>query len=224
MANNIIYCLRDPINQQIRYVGKTRKGYKRPLAKHSSHCRNWEISLERKGLTKIVEILQSFEDSDDIEKILSDSEKWWIKHLRQSGCDLTNLTDGGEGICGYKYSEEIRKKLSESHTGVKLSKEHKLSISNGQLGKIKCKHTKETKEKISKSLTGRMNTSWLGRKHTEETKKKMSESHHKISDNTRKKMSDAKKGKCLSLEHRRKLSEAAKKQHCRNKKEALENV
>ena len=47
-------------------------------------------------------------------------EKKLIKELgrrdKKEGC-LTNLTDGGEGISGYKYTEEQRKRLSESRKG-----------------------------------------------------------------------------------------------------------
>lgn len=48
---------------------------------------------------------------------------------------MTNSTDGGEGIRGYVPSEETRKKLSDVHRGAIF--------------------TKERREKISKSLTGK---------------------------------------------------------------------
>lgn len=59
-----------------------------------------------------------------------------------------------------KFSIEHRRKLSESHLGIKypnrkkisLTEEHKLNISKALKGK---KNTEETKQQISKTLTGR---------------------------------------------------------------------
>ena len=63
-------------------------------------------------------------------------------------------------------------------------------------------YTKEHRERISKSMTGKH---W---KLSEETKRKMSEAKKgKLSEETKRKMSEAKKGK-LSEETKRKMSEA----------------
>lgn len=55
-----------------------------------------------------------------------------------------NLTDGGEGTCGWKPSAKTRKKMSVSHKGQK----------NGMYGK---KHSETTKEKISSKRKGLKN-------------------------------------------------------------------
>jgi len=119
---------------------------------------------------------------------------------------LVNMTDGGEGGKGSKltnkhklallnsklgktYSEEHRKRISESKLGKKrkpFTEEHKQKIREGAKGRI-YKVSDETKEKIRKSLMGRKNPllsekmkgkpSWnKGKKMSEETKRKMSES------------------------------------------------
>lgn len=72
-----------------------------------------------------------------------------------------NLTEGGEGICGYRHTPETRAKMSEERKGEK----------NSFYGRH---HTKETK-KINSERHKRENLS-------EETLKKMSESHKGIFD------------------------------------------
>ena len=43
--------------------------------------------------------------------------------------NLTNLTEGGQGGNGYKHTEESREKIRKYKQGIKLSEEHKKSIS-----------------------------------------------------------------------------------------------
>ena len=99
-----------------------------------------------------------------------------------------NKTTGGEIT---EFSEETRKKMSESHKGVKLSKEHILKRTLSQKG---LKRSEETKKRLSKSLKGKPSI-WKGKHLPEETRRKISESN---------------KGKHLSAETRLKLSEANK--------------
>lgn len=111
---------------------------------------------------------------------------------------LRNLTDGGEGISGYKLSDETKAKMSLAKQnisdetraklrfaklGKRLSEEHKSNMRLANLGK---KLTDETKAKMSLARIGK-----IGRKHTEESKAKMSL---------------AKKGKIFSKEHKAKMS------------------
>lgn len=102
---------------------------------------------------------------------------------------LCNLTDGGEGNSGYKWTEQNKKRMSE--------------LKKGKVTWIKGKHhSEETKKKMA--------SSHKGKKLSVEHRRKLSEVRSSMSEETRKKMSDAKKGKPLSEEHRRKLSEANK--------------
>ena len=144
---------------------------------------------------------------------------------RKNDGPLTNLTDGGEGMCGYKFSDETKKKMSESATGKIMSIESRKKMSKAKKGK---NFSKNHKEKISKGNKNKFVS--------DETKKKMSESAKRKYENieerikiskslkgkkkskeTKKKMSEAKKGqtspnkgKSFSEEHKRKISEALK--------------
>jgi len=84
-------------------------------------------------------------------------------------------------------------------------------------------------ERSSKTFRERGHKPRLGIKHTEETKKKISASRvsfykkhsgfwkgKNISESTKKKISEAKKGKILSMEHREKISQGLKKSGCTN--------
>jgi hypothetical protein len=131
---------------------------------------------------------------------------------------LRNKTDGGDGSSGAVVSEETRRKQSEKRKGEN-------NYWYGKKGEQSCwygkKHTKETKDKIRKSNTGREfskehrenisqskkgeNNYWYGRKHSQETREKMKksakrgETHHMYgkthTEETRDKMSKSQKGR-----------------------------
>lgn len=152
-------------------------------------------------------------DSED--QAISD-EIQQIAQLRREKIHLANLTDGGDGISGWRHTEESLAKLKAALTGKKkhpISDAHKTAISNSLIGN---KHllgkspSLETRRKISESSTGRL--------HSEESKEKMSLAQmgnqhwlgKKHSDETKMKMSLYGKGRPKSDEHKRKLSVAAK--------------
>lgn len=94
-----IYLLRDPDTNLARYVGKT-VNLKLRLANHlcpsalskGHHRARWLSKLVSEGKKPIVYVIEEVED------LLADErERFWIKTLKVSGCDLTNTTDGGEG-------------------------------------------------------------------------------------------------------------------------------
>lgn len=132
---------------------------------------------------------------DDIEKItLQELEEYG--RLRAEG-----KTKAGEINKSKKRSDDIRKKLSDAHKGHKHTEETKLKMSKSRLGK---KHSEEWSRKIGQARKGIKHTEeakakMRGRKHTEEAKQKNREAHlgksHPISDETKAKMSLAKKGR-----------------------------
>ena len=90
------------------------------------------------------EILQS----NLTKKEASDKEKEYIAYYKQRGKSY-NITDGGEGICGYKFTEEQRERLSENHKGIKQSPETIARRVAKNIGKVR---TNEQKMKTSKSV------------------------------------------------------------------------
>ena len=130
------------------------------------------------------------------EKLSFEYEIYYIySYVYEFGFNLTNLTIGGDGVTGYKWTEEQCKKLSEARSGKKASEETRRKISeatSGELSHWYGKHSEESRKKISESLSGR--------KYSEETRRRMSESRtgennpmwgKKASEETRRRMSES---------------------------------
>ena len=151
MKKGIIYGLRCPLSGEIRYVGQTIKKINRRLAEHrcdkrfNTHKVNWINKLDKLNILDnlAIELLEECE-----EDLLNEKEQYWIEKLKQDGCKLVNLTNGGIGS-GKVCSEETRKKISESNKGKKLSEKSKKRISKSHKGKIL---SDEHKKSISKGL------------------------------------------------------------------------
>lgn len=144
--NNLIYTLSDPFTHEVRYVGYSTQGLKRPKAhlvpsnwKHNSYKSNWIKSVVSLGKLPYISVISQWEVISFEE--LENAEKYWISYFRDNGSPLTNLTDGGGGMFGYKRSSETLLKLSIASRGNKNNLGRKRSL--------------ETKEKIALSLTGR---------------------------------------------------------------------
>ena len=130
---------------------------------------------------------------------------------------LHNKTDGGEGSSGNICSQETREKMSEKKKGKNNPNYGKGGKDSPNYGR---KHKKETRDKISKSNTGKTfskehrdnltkskkgeNSSWYGRKHSQETIEKMKEAQkgeknamygRTHTEETRDKMSKSQKGR-----------------------------
>ncbi len=136
----IIYGLVDPFTGQLRYIGKSEEGMKRPLqhsmpsllAKNTNpHKCNWVRSVLAKcGIVEIL-IIQEFQEAE----ILDQAEIHWISYFRGLGCNLLNISTGGEaGTKGWKQSPETIAKRVAHFKGVPK--------------------TQECKDKISATLTG----------------------------------------------------------------------
>jgi hypothetical protein len=107
---------------------------------------------------------------------------------------------------GLKRTDETKRKMSEA----KL-------LRNQQMGYA---HSEETRKKISETLKGKGNGLPPGSKRSpmsEETKKKIADAKTgvKRSEETRKKISDAQKGRVFTPEHRQKIKES-----CRNARQS----
>lgn len=116
MNKNLIYALKDPETKEIRYIGKSTTGLRRPnqhKLKHSliaqTHKNNWIKTLLEKGL--VYEIIVLEENLDSV--VLDSKEITWIAHYKALGASLTNGTEGGEGSLGRTLSDASRKVIGE---------------------------------------------------------------------------------------------------------------
>lgn len=144
----IIYKIQNKINGKI-YIGLTTKiDWWKRIIEHSSgrkdknsviHCALIKYGLDNFNINVI--------DTCKNKKELIEKEKYWIKFYsscdRNKGYNITNGGDGCRSLNGYRLSNEHKKKLSEAHKGIIC---HTIP------------HTEETKKKISKSNTGKLNS------------------------------------------------------------------
>lgn len=143
-SNFYIYGLFDPVNGELRYIGKCQTSLYRRLQSHKApsqvklhtHRSNWIHNLLIRGTRPEICLIQELSNSDE----LCLAEKYWIKYFKDCGCRLTNLTEGGEGAPGHLTSEMTKSKISASLRGNQNARGFK--------------HTRETKLKMSKAVTG----------------------------------------------------------------------
>lgn len=187
-----IYALIDPrfsdSERRTRYVGVSFDDYHRVHdhiyeAEHGScswRVYRWLRTVLRSGYRPdFVILFEGLQGLDD----WSETERFFIYFYRHEvGCDLTNMSDGGNGNIGWKMSPETKMKLSLANKGRKRTPEQvaKMCERNRspemrQLMSDKMKDKKkspEHREKIREFMTGRHCS--------EETRRKMSNSHRGI--------------------------------------------
>jgi len=112
-----IYLLKDPITNEIRYIGRTKNDLKVRLRGHyskSKHKKNhkdcWIYSLREKNLKPIIELVTTIIGWEQSYKY----EQQLIKEYLNRGYNLVNLHDRGEGGLQRNFSEEQKKKISNS--------------------------------------------------------------------------------------------------------------
>lgn len=156
---HIIYLLKDPVTNEIRYVGKSSKGLTRPK-KHLLPCYynnkrmfhfpiyRWIRKLVKKGHLPIIEIFQTFSDSYH----LNQAEIYWISYFKSAGSPLLNSTAGGDGVVGNKWTEEQKKRLSEQRKNKIFSDEHKHNLKKVWQEARKNQNKKQFKSKVSNGI------------------------------------------------------------------------
>ena len=156
----LIYGLFDPRNDELRYVGKSMSGLKRPkghfypsqLRGHNKRV-NWIKSLQAKGLRPEIVILEEVVNAETLPTL----EKLAIAHYRSMGFDLVNGTDGGEGCPGRTLSVEARQKIAKAMSSRTISDATRLQMSQGQ--RERYEKFPETKEHIAKRMVGLLSRS-----------------------------------------------------------------
>ena len=200
MKTTYIYTLVDPREpEHVRYVGKADD----PKARFRQHLHSvktykkrryvycWIGSLLKVGVTPDMNIIE--EVAYKVKEDWASREQHWISLYRISGHKLTNLTEGGDGIEGFKHSEECKKRMN-AH----------------RIGKPGTPHTEESKRKLSEAHKGKV----LGPM-SEEQKKLRSEKTKGIpkgpfSEEHRKNLSESHKGYIMPEEQRLKIGEKSK--------------
>lgn len=148
------------------YVGQGHNNRKFDHLKEANNIKknSYKLNIIRKILSnnlipKIITYKENLYENDS--KILEIKMIASIGRNNLGNGPLTNLTDGGDGHSGYIASDELKKKLSEIHSGV----------GNGMYNK---KHSSKTREQISKVRKEKIkNGEIVPMKHTEEWKQEL---------------------------------------------------
>lgn len=141
MNEYYVYVHLNPNTKEVFYVG-IGKG-NRAWNQWAGRNKFWENYVNKHGFE--VELISENLTRKQAEKIEINLIAELGRRQIDEGGTLVNRSSGGEGSTGYTHTEEYKQKLSEDRKGKCTRKERQLS--------------KETKEKISKSLVGR-ETTW----------------------------------------------------------------
>lgn len=159
-----IYALVDPRDNRVRYIGKSVN----PQKRYKQHCEHksrlhrsvWIQGILKDGLKPILKILEELPDDANWQQ----SERDWIAYGKSIGWDLTNRTDGGDGVVNMP--PESRARMLKTWVGRKHKPESIAKISQTRRGMYNEIFTQEYKEKMSIAMKGRVIS--------DETKEKMS--------------------------------------------------
>lgn len=184
----LVYALIDPRNGNVRYIGKSSCGLRRPGQhagrKHlerdpNKHKKHWIKQLINAGLKYSVAILYQ----SDVHAGLNEAEIFWIAEGRRRDWPLVNISEGGEGcrIFGRKHTPESKAKIGVASSRPKPPKEQE-RLRNLRKG---VPNTPEAKAKYRLTVKGRKRPPF--------------------SEVWKRHMSESKKGKKLSPEHIEKL-------------------
>ena len=144
-----IYTLIDPFSNQVRYVGITFRKKAR-MREHISRAKTggktyrdcWIRSLLRKGCHPLYHVVATGQGEG-----WQEAERQWIAFYRPLA-QLTNLTEGGEGMPGYVPTIALRQLWSSQRKEVSYAPGRKSAM----LGRH---HTVEAKVKISAASAAR---------------------------------------------------------------------
>ena|GEM_PF-5240377 len=111
-----IYVLCEFPDQTPRYVGKTVRPLRLRLAAHMQTARRaarlpvhrWLAKREREQRQVCIKWLETVDAGGDWQA----AERNWIATLRADGASLLNLTAGGEGLAGHRFTEAHKQKIA----------------------------------------------------------------------------------------------------------------
>lgn len=144
----IVYLVTNRVNGK-RYVGKTKRSLEQRWREHVTHSHG---GSEEMALYQAIRKhgAESFElsvlEECDGEDALDEAERKWIRELGTFRREY-NMTEGGDGLKGYRHTEATKRRMSESRRG---EKNHNHGKRWGRQGPL----TEETKRKLSEKKKG----------------------------------------------------------------------
>jgi hypothetical protein len=147
------YIHRTADNGRLFYIGKGKGSRSTCRHKRSNH---WNSVVNKHGGFQ-AEIVGLFETEQEAFA----HERFLIASFRTFGARLANKTDGGDGLSGYKHSQEMRLRLSAMHKGKVMSEESRRRMSESRKGKPvpalrgpRGPMSEETKQRMRKPKSG----------------------------------------------------------------------
>jgi group I intron endonuclease len=186
MREGIIYLITDTVNGK-KYIGQTVKGLSKRWKTHLQAVRRGSKNAIHKAIRKYgaesftIEVI-----AETLEPFLDDLEVFFIRLHNTFSKWGYNLTEGGGGVRGTRSEEfrercrlnmtgkspsaETKAKLSLAHKGSKRSPEVRQKMKLLQVARA-AKLTPEDRLQLSERTRG--NTNKLGKPHSEETRRKI---------------------------------------------------
>lgn len=148
----IIYMATNLING-MSYIGQTVTNLDYRIARHIIESKKpksyFQRVLKKHGIENFKwKILKKCKNISDLNK----SEKYFIEQYKTNKSNGYNLTDGGEGIVGYRHSEETKNKIRQKligHSVIDITRE---KISGNLQGHKQSKETKLRRKKTMKNI------------------------------------------------------------------------
>lgn len=201
--NGYIYGLECPLKKEIVYIGQTHHNFNYRLTEHISLTKtkikygrvfnkkeHWIKKLIRLNIENEIKIIL-IEECDI--NIIDEREIYWIAEYSKTRI-LKNLSPGGNSNRGFKFSDVRKKKMSEDakERYKNQTEEEKINIINrlkeyrknqtreekiNIINKLKNNYTKEKRKIVSDRMIEYYKThdaTFLNKKHSEESRKKIS--------------------------------------------------
>ena len=148
---------RDPNN--IRYVGKTVEKLSVRLSGHlhdakyktSKPLHYWILSVLNANASIIIEELDYMEIENNYN--WDWLEQYWISQVKAWGFSLFNISAGGQGTQGFKYSREVIEKRASKIRGIPRDEATRRKIAESNKGKPKSElHKKHVKDSMTEQF------------------------------------------------------------------------